>query len=177
MINGKAAAKQFGIAKSALARHIKNLKSSDQNQFVYNPNYQVKKVFNETEESELVNYIKMAAKMHYGLNLASVKKLAYEYAITNKKKYPSQWDEKKEAGDNWLRCFRNRHSASLSLRKPEGTSLARSTSFNKETVAAFFKTYKSALAKGKFEPSRIYNVDETGITTVQQPPKILAPNE
>ncbi|KAJ8964875.1 hypothetical protein NQ314_004557 [Rhamnusium bicolor] len=91
------------------------------------------------------------------------------------KKYPSQWDEKKEAGDNWLKCFRNRHSASLSLRKPEGTSLARSTSFNKETVAAFFKAYKSALAKGKFEPSRIYNVDETGITTVQQPPKILAP--
>ncbi|KAJ8935831.1 hypothetical protein NQ314_012625 [Rhamnusium bicolor] len=115
---------------------------------------EVKKVFNETEESELVNYIKMAAKMHYGLNLANVKKLAYEYAITNKKKYPSKWDEKK---------------------KPEGTSLARSTSFNKETVAAFFKAYKSALAKGKFEPSRIYNVDETGITTVQQPLKILAP--
>ncbi|KAJ8928568.1 hypothetical protein NQ314_018868 [Rhamnusium bicolor] len=91
-----------------------------------------------------------------------------------KKKYPSQWDEKKKAGDNWLRCFRNRHSASLSLRKPEGTSLARSTSFNKETVAAFFKAYKSALAKGKFEPPRIYNVDETGITTVQQPLKILA---
>ncbi|KAJ8930221.1 hypothetical protein NQ314_016999 [Rhamnusium bicolor] len=117
----------------------------------------------------------MAAKMHYGLNLANVKKLACEYAITNKKKYPSQWDKKKEAGDNWLRCFRNRHSASLSLRKPEGTSLARSMSFNKETVEAFFKAYKSALAKGKFEPSRIYNVDETGITTVQHPPKILAP--
>ncbi|KAJ8926565.1 hypothetical protein NQ314_021058 [Rhamnusium bicolor] len=117
----------------------------------------------------------MAAKMHYGLNLANVKKMAYEYAITNKKKYPSQRDENKEAGDNWLRCFRNRHFASLSLRKPEGTSLAWSTSFNKETVAAFFKAYKSTLAKGKFEPSRIYNVDETGITTVQQPPKILAP--
>ncbi|KAJ8941867.1 hypothetical protein NQ314_010261 [Rhamnusium bicolor] len=154
----RAAAKQFGIAKSALARHIKDFKSSGQNQFVYNHNYQVKKVFNETEESELVNYIKMAVKMHYSLNLANVKKLA-----------------KKEAGDNWLRCFRNRHTASLSLRKPEGTSLARSASSNKETVAAFFKAYKSALAKGKFEPSRIYNVDETGITTVQQPPKILAP--
>ncbi|KAJ8944525.1 hypothetical protein NQ314_009464 [Rhamnusium bicolor] len=87
----RAAAKQFGTAKSALARHIKNYKSSGQNQFV----------------------------------------------------------------------------------KPEDTSLARSTSFNKETVAA----YKSALAKGKFEPSRIYNVDETGITTVQQPPKILTPKE
>ncbi|KAJ8930222.1 hypothetical protein NQ314_017000 [Rhamnusium bicolor] len=43
----RAAARQFGIAKSALIRLVKNFKSSGQNQFVYNPNYQVKKVFND----------------------------------------------------------------------------------------------------------------------------------
>lgn len=171
----RAAASQFGIAKSALARHIEIFKKSGQNDFVYNSNYKVKQVFNEAEETELVNYLKTAARMHYGLSLANVKKLAYEYAMQNKKKYPTQWDEKKEAGDNWLRGFRSRHSAFLSLRKPEGTSLARATAFNKETVAAFFQSYKNALAKGNFEPSKIFNVDETGITTVQKPPKILAP--
>ncbi|KAJ8946299.1 hypothetical protein NQ314_008925 [Rhamnusium bicolor] len=148
----RAAAKQFGIAKSALARHIKNFKSSGQNQFVYNPNYQVKKVFNETEESELVNYIKMAAKMHYGLNLANVKKLAYEYAITNKK---------------------NIHPNGTRKRKQEIIGLGVSGT---DILHHFhLESPRSALAKGKFEPSRIYNVDETGITTVQQPPKILAP--
>ncbi|XP_072392527.1 uncharacterized protein [Diabrotica undecimpunctata] len=93
----RAAASQFGIAKSALARHIKNFKTSGQNNFIYSPNYKVKQVFIEAEETELVNYLKTAARMHYGLR--------------------------------------------------------------------------------NFELSNIFNVDETGITTVQQPPKILALKE
>ncbi|KAJ8927305.1 hypothetical protein NQ314_020255 [Rhamnusium bicolor] len=112
----------------------------------------VKKVFNETEESELVNYIKMAAKMHYGLNLANVKKLAYEYAITNKK---------------------NIHPNGTRKRKQEIIGLGVSGT---DILHHFhLESLRSALAKGKFEPSRIYNIDEMGITTVQQPPKILAP--
>jgi hypothetical protein len=63
----------------------------------------------------------------------------------------------------------------ISLRKPESTSLARSTSFNKLNVQQLLNNVKAVHEKlGPFPPHRIYNVDETGLSTVHVPPKILA---
>lgn len=76
-------------------------------------------------------------------------------------------------GDDWLYGFMNRHKQ-LSVRKPEATSLARATSFNKTTVAEFFANLQTALERYKFRPPNIYNVDETASTTVRNPPKIIA---
>lgn len=50
----------------------------------------------------------------------------------------------------------------LSLRKPESTSLSRSTGFNKFTVSEFMDNLKQALEEFKFGPESIYNVDESG---------------
>ena len=62
----------------------------------------------------------------------------------------------------------------LSVREPGATSLARATAFNKTTVAEFFANLKEALDRYKFQPPDIYNVDETALTTVHSPPKIIA---
>lgn len=42
-------------------------------------------------------------------------------------------------------------------------------------VNTFFEKYREVLAKYKFLPESIYNVDETGITTVHTPAKVIAP--
>ncbi|KAF5282314.1 hypothetical protein FQR65_LT14368 [Abscondita terminalis] len=61
------------------------------------------------------------------------------------------------AGTDWFQNFipRNPH---FSLRTPKGTSLSRATSFNKTN----------------FNASRIWNIDETEVTMVQKPKKIVA---
>lgn len=77
------------------------------------------------------------------------------------------------ARKEWLRQFMKRHT-SLSHRKPELTSLARSTAFNQAT---FFANYKDVLSRGAFSAEQILNIDETGITTVHAPHKIISPKE
>lgn len=155
------AAEIYNVTKSTLAVYVKKQRESGQNNFSYTASNAVKQVFSKQEEMELEKYLKKAAKMQYGLTKKEVLFLAYSYANKNNKNIPEKWQESKAAGREWLRSFLKRHP-SLSLRKPESTSLARSTSFNRNNVAEFFTNLRTLLEKYKFGPSQIYNIDETG---------------
>jgi len=62
----------------------------------------------------------------------------------------------------------------LFIRSPEATSIGRVTTFNKDTVKEYFENLANVLDKHQFTPDRIYNVDETGVTTVQSPKDSVA---
>lgn len=76
-------------------------------------------------------------------------------------------------GKEWALSFLKRHK--LSLRTPSKTSLARIMGFNKVQVDVFFKNLEELIAKHKFPPSRIFNMDESGINTVpNKAPKVVS---
>lgn len=111
--------------------------------------------------------------MFYGLTAIDLRKIVYEYAQRNN--IPHRFNnDKKMAGKDWLQSFLQRHPR-LSLRKPESTSLGRISGFNAESVGHFYKNLDAILTKYNFAPNRIFNVDETGITTVQSQSKIVGP--
>ncbi|XP_055903267.1 uncharacterized protein LOC129939315 [Eupeodes corollae] len=110
--------------------------------------------------------------MCYGLTTTKVKELAYQFAAANHVA-PEKWIEKNKATKDWFRGFMKRNP-SLSIRKPENTSLSRATSFNKENVSKFYENLAIILNKKKIEPHMIWNLDETGCTTVTNPPKVVA---
>ncbi|KAB0794133.1 hypothetical protein PPYR_13753 [Photinus pyralis] len=138
------------------------------------PGFKKAQVFTDEEEKQLADYLLHASRLNYGLSLMKFRELAYEFGVANHKKIPATWDVKKIAGRDWARSFMDRNSC-LSLRNPEPTSLARSTAFNKHTVSTFFAKLKTVIEKHGFTPENIWNLDETGVTTVHRPSKIIGP--
>lgn len=164
------AAKQCGVPKSTLERRVKGknkistgtLKGLGSRVLTFPPEL----------EKQLVDYIKNMESMLFGLTATSVRQLAFELAEKNN--LPHFFNKNnKSAGWAWLRAFIQRNN--LSFRVPEATSAARAMAFNRNNVNNFFDLLESVYDRQHFVPSQIYNVDETGITTVQgRQSKIIA---
>ena len=78
----------------------------------------------------------------------------------------------KIAGEEWLKSF-CKQRGDLSLRKPESTTLATAMLFNPFNIYAFFGNLKNILSNSNIPPSRIWNLDETGINKVLNARHIL----
>lgn len=139
----------------------------------YDPSMGRKPVFSKDQESEIKVQLLSLSKMFYGLTPLQLRRSAFEYAESNN--IPHSFNKlNKLAGKDWLYGFMARNPE-LSVRKPEATSLNRVTAFNKEEVRRFFENLEKVITKYKFAPTRIYNMDETGITTCHKPSRIVAP--
>lgn len=80
--------------------------------------------------------------------------------------FPPKWLENGQAGKDWFTNLIRRHS--------KATSYARAINFSKIYVGKLFDNLSNLLKKYKFEASDIYYLDETVVTIVQKPNKILA---
>ncbi|CAK1578118.1 unnamed protein product [Parnassius mnemosyne] len=127
----------------------------------------------ELEEKLYQHILEMEACL-YGLTPKDVRSLAFKIAEKNNIKHRFN-KTKKMAGKKWYYAFLKRHR-SLSLRQPRATSINRATAFNKPTIKDFFEKLEKVMDEhGIHDPRYIYNVDETGLSTVQRKPrKILA---
>lgn len=168
----KGTSRQYGIPLMTLKRYSRRQKEESV-EIQYEPNYRKSQIFTEEEEKDLAKYLETASKLYHGLTPKNVRMLAYQFGKKNNKKIPYGWQVKEEATYDWFWGFMNRHKE-LSLRKPEATSLSRATSFNRHNVGTFFENLKSLMDRFQFPPQQIYNIDETGITTVHKPKKIIA---
>ncbi|CAK1592532.1 unnamed protein product [Parnassius mnemosyne] len=132
------------------------------------------KVFSEEQEHQLSRYLKRCAEIYFGLSRKEVRKLAFELTIKYNLKRPVTWAENEMAGEEWFGSFMIDRNPSLSVRVAQATSLSRATSFNKTNVKAFYDNLQIVMDRHTYEPQDIYNVDETGATTVQKPDKVVA---
>ena len=125
-------------------------------------------------EVELVihDHIQTMERALYGLTPTDVRRLAYDVAVTTGTNYPFN-QTNKLAGKDWLKSFLRRHP-DLSIRQPQGTNLSRAVGFNRAKVNEFFGIYKDVLNGHEYLPSKVWNMDETGITSVHQPGKVVA---
>lgn len=178
-LSAKAAAIRYNIPRTTLRRYLQKCRDHNINleEPVFPrmcPNYKVRKIFTEEEEAELVKYLIQCSKLHHGLPPSAAKKLAYDMAKANDKTIPESWNRDQCAGKEWFTAFLKRNPT-VSLRTAESTSIARSIAFNKPTVYKFYDELTSLYEKHpSLGPNKIYNVDETALTTVQGSSKVIA---
>ena len=92
--------------------------------------------------------------------------MAFQIALRNNLPHPFP-KTSNTAGRKWLNLFLKRNASQLTIRPPQSLSRARILGFTEENVKSFFNILRAELDKIKFNPARTFNVDETGITTVQ----------
>lgn len=155
------AGREFHIPESTLRD---KLKVSDEKLMC--PALGRKPIFKKEDEEELAQHIITMAKLFYGLTPLTLRRIVYEFATIKKVKNNFNHNLKL-AGNDWLYLFLKRNPT-VSLRQPEGTSINRISSFNREEVSLFFKNLETVFCKQNFPPNRIYNVDESGISVVQK---------
>lgn len=164
------ASKTFGVPQATLRRHVLG------NNKILGANSKGlgswKVTFPPDVEKQLVQHLKFLEGRLFGLTRSSVQELAYQLAEKNG--FSHRFNrQKQKAGQDWMDGFLRRNK-DISLRKPEATSAARAQAFNRPQVQKFFQLYGKLLESVEFKPHRIYNADESGLSTVQKPQKILA---
>ena len=157
----------FGISRRTLKRHCVGAVRSPGEVAMGSKRC----LFSGPFEEQLVDYAKEMAERMYGLTTIDVRRLAF--AVAEKLGLPHVFDKERGlAGKDWLKNFMRRNPT-LSIRTPIATSIARLEGFNRGAVMEFFGLFKGILQARQYGPTRIWNCDETGFTTVSKPGKVV----
>lgn len=123
-----------------------------------------------SEEEELVEYLITCSKIGYPKRRDDVIGIVRK-TLQNKKN--GCVEEFK--GKGWWSRFIERWPR-LALRKGDALAQSRATAVNAENLSQYYNLLKEMLKKhGLFNcPSRIYNMDESGVSLDHKPPKVVA---
>lgn len=154
-------ARSFEISEATLRR---KLKIKNRTKEVKSESLGRAPVFSPAQEKDIVDHVLKLANLFFGITTIELRTMVFTYAEQNNIKHNFN-KNKQMAGKDWYQNFIKRNPQ-ISLRKPEATSLNRITAFNKREVDRYFENLRLVQDKYRFLPDRIYNVDETGISTV-----------
>lgn len=124
-------------------------------------------------EQQLASYLDLMADMGYGLSRETVMQIAIKIAEkTVPGKHPFTGGT---AGQAWFDGFHRRHPK-LTIRVPQPLSHCRALCANQETVDNFFGKLGALYGKLNlfFKPMQVFNCDETRISVVHKPGKVVA---
>ena len=124
------------------------------------------------DEDRLATYLVEMADMGFDLSRDTVMELAFTIVEKSQRKHPFRDGR---AGRAWFEGFRTHHPK-LSLRPPQPLSYCRALCSNQETIDEFFGKLGALYGRLNLisKPMLIFNTDETGISVVHKPGKVVA---
>jgi len=159
----RAASRAYGIPRTTIQDAMRKRNETTGSREYVSKKIGRKPMLGEVFESELKDYAMKMSALYYGVTKQDLCKLAYQVAERNKISHSFN-EDRKMAGTDWFYGFLKRNP-DLTMRIPEATSLSRVIGFRRSEVNRFYDNLRQVFATG-IEPGRIYNVDETGVSTV-----------
>lgn len=129
-------------------------------------------VLTPEEEARLVQYLIDMADMGYGLSREMVMRMAYLIAEKSGRQHPFSGES---AGRSWFDGFKKRQPM-LTIRTPQPLSYCRALCANPEVICDYFGKVGSLYGRLNVisKPMLVYNGDETSVTIVHKPGKVVA---
>ena len=129
-------------------------------------------VLTKEEEDRLNTYLIQMAEMGFGLSSEDVMQMAYVIVDRSGRTHPFK---NGKAGRGWFEGFRARYPR-LTIRTPQPLSYCRALCSNKETIDDFFGKLGALYGRLNLiaKPMQIFNADETGVSIVHKPGKVVA---
>jgi hypothetical protein len=158
------AAKEYGIPKTTLLRHIQ----SEKPLVIGGPT-----ALTQSQEEEIVLTCQLFAEWGFGLTKQDIINVVAEYFTATRT--PNCFKDG-VPGDDWWLLFRKRHPE-LVRRKPQALQMIRARSATPEVIRHWFvECLRPALDKLQLhgKPNCIFNVDETGFPLSGKPGHIMA---
>jgi hypothetical protein len=122
------------VRTGTLERYVKDTSRSPEE--LVNVHLGRRNVLRSEFEYKLLEYCIIMDQRYYGLRRHDIKRMDLQLTIRNDFKHPKK-KKKSAARKKWLRSCLKRHLI-LSMRTPEGISVARVKGFTSENVARFF---------------------------------------
>ena len=156
----------FGVPKISLNRRVKGKLKAYPVMRNKNVLGHFRAILSHDQEKEHIINMDQA---FYGLSINDIRTIVYDYCQKNNVKNNFNSDNKM-AGRDFVAGFLKRHP------RPESVSVNRVFGLNKTSVNLYFDNLKTLLNKHNFQPHEIFNCDESGLTCVHKPVKVIAPN-
>ena len=153
-----AAAQATGVPISTLRRHALNINKTDRigsgRSTIVPPE----------DEAKIVQVLVYLSRLAHPLDTSDLKTLVQGYV--NQLGLETGWVDNRP-GDDWVRQFKKRHDAVLSMRKAELLTVSRAKSLTPAVIDAFFQLLRSEMEELKLtdKPANVYNLDESGLST------------
>ena len=124
------------------------------------------------EEDQIYRYLLEMCDMGFGVGRETVMRIAFVIAEKTHKRHPFTGET---AGRAWFEGFCRRYP-NLTIRTPQPLSYSRATAGNPEVIRDFFGKLGALFGRLNLlsKPAQVFNADETGITVVHKPGKVLA---
>ena len=128
-------------------------------------------VLTREEEEALMNYCIKMSEMGFGLSREDVMRTAFTIAERSGRPHPFSDGM---AGRGWMDGFMRRFP-NLTLRSPHPLSFARAKACTDEAIKSFFEKIGGLYARLNLlsKPMQVYNSDETGISIVHKPGRVV----